>query len=244
MVALFDKNKRTISEHIRNVFKEGELDEATVVRNFRTTASDGKSYQVNHYNLDVIISVGYRVKSQRGTQFRIWATQRLKDFLVQGYAINKKRLEQKQQEVEHLKNGIHILSRVIKDEIEKSDHGMLKLFAKGLKLLDDYDHEALDSQGRSDIAAVYPDVGDYLSLIADMHSDFKSDVFAKPKDDGFSSSVNQIRQSFGETDLYPSLEEKAANLLYLSSKTIPLWMATNALLLPVFCIFWSRIICF
>lgn len=100
MVDLFDKNKRTISEHIRNIFKEGELDECAVVRNFRTTAKDGKSYSVNHYNIDVAISVGYRVKSQRGTQFRIWATQRLKEYLVQGYTLNQQRYDKNAAELQ------------------------------------------------------------------------------------------------------------------------------------------------
>jgi len=86
---LFDKNKRTISEHIRNIFKEGELPENPVVRKFRTTAADGKSYFVTYYNLDVIISVGYRVKSHRGTQFRIWTTQRLREYIVKGFALDQ-----------------------------------------------------------------------------------------------------------------------------------------------------------
>jgi hypothetical protein len=90
---LFDKNKRTISEHIRNIFSEKELNEHSVVRKFRTTAADGKSYDVNHYNLDVIISVGYRVKSQQGTQFRIWATQRLKEYIVKGFVLNDERFK-------------------------------------------------------------------------------------------------------------------------------------------------------
>jgi len=91
---LFDKNKRTISEHIRNIFKEGELLETSVVRKFRTTATDGKFYSVTYYNLDVIISVGYRVKSHRGTQFRIWATQRLREFIVKGFTLDDERLKQ------------------------------------------------------------------------------------------------------------------------------------------------------
>ncbi len=95
MVDLFDKNKRTVSEHIRNIFKEGELQEEPVVR-----ADDGKSYNVNHYNLDVVISVGYRVKSQRGTQFRIWATQRLREYLTKGYTLNQQRFEQNAKELE------------------------------------------------------------------------------------------------------------------------------------------------
>jgi hypothetical protein len=94
MGALFEKSKATISEHISNIFKEGELDESSVVRKFRTTASDNKTYHVNHYNLDVIISVGYRVKSLRGTQFRIWATQRLKEYIVKGFALDDERLKQ------------------------------------------------------------------------------------------------------------------------------------------------------
>jgi len=93
MAELFDKSKKTISEHINNIFKEGELDEIAVVRNFRTTASDGKSYNTKYYNLDVIISVGYRVKSKQGTQFRIWATQRLKEYIIKGFALNDERFK-------------------------------------------------------------------------------------------------------------------------------------------------------
>ena len=99
MVNLFDRNKRTISEHIGNIFKEGELQEPAVVRKSRTTAEDGKSYKVNYYNLDVVISVGYRIKSQRGTQFRIWATNRLKEYLIQGYSFDSKRFQKNAKEL-------------------------------------------------------------------------------------------------------------------------------------------------
>ena len=105
---LFGRDVKTIGKHVNNVFFEGELEKSAVVANIATTAADGKVYQVDHYNLDVIISVGYRVKSQQGTQFRQWATQRLKDYLVQGYAINEKRLNQKQQEVQTLKDGMQV----------------------------------------------------------------------------------------------------------------------------------------
>ena len=121
LAELFDRDVKTIGKHVNNVFKEGELDRDAVVANFATTAADGKVYQVEHYNLDVIISVGYRVKSKRGTQFRIWATQRLKDYLVQGYAINEHRLAQKQQEVQHLKTGIRILERAMTDKAEQEE---------------------------------------------------------------------------------------------------------------------------
>ena len=170
------------------------------------------------YNLDVIISVGYRVKSLRGTQFRQWATQRLKDFLVKGYAINEKRLEQKQQEVIHLKTGIQILSRAIEAKNENRENEILDIFAKGLELLDDYDHEELDTKGNTEQETIFPEYNDYIDFIAEMYSNFESDVFAKPKDDSFHSSINQIRQSFGGQELYPSIQEKAANLLYFIVK--------------------------
>ena len=113
---LFNRDIKTIGKHINNVFKEGELQKNPTVAKFATVQTEGKRQverDVEYYNLDVIISVGYRVKSQQGTQFRQWATQRLKDFLVKGYAINEKRLEQKQQEVIHLKTGIQILSKAV-----------------------------------------------------------------------------------------------------------------------------------
>ncbi len=122
LASLFDRDVKTIGKHIGNVFKEGELVKDSVVANFATTASDGKTYEVEHYNLDVIISVGYRIKSKRGTQFRIWATQRLKDYLVQGYAINEERLAEKEQEVQHLKNGIRILGRAMSAKATEPDH--------------------------------------------------------------------------------------------------------------------------
>lgn len=114
MCELFDKNKRTISEHIRNLFKEGELEENSVVRKFRTTASDGKSYETNHYNLDVIISVGYRMKSQRGVQFRQWATKTLKQHLVDGYTLNQQRLTQRGIE---FNQAIHLLSQTLNNRL-------------------------------------------------------------------------------------------------------------------------------
>ncbi|MCH8486482.1 MAG: type II toxin-antitoxin system death-on-curing family toxin [Candidatus Cyclonatronum sp.] len=170
------------------------------------------------YNLDAILSVGYRINSKRGTQFRQWATQRLKDYLVQGYAINKKRLAEKQQQVEYLKTGIRILSRAISQQASAEDSQILQIFAKGLELLDDYDHEQLDAKGKTIRKATYPELNEYLNLIAKMKSAFASDVFAKPKDKGFESSVKQIAQGFNDEDLYKSIEEKAATLLYLIVK--------------------------
>lgn len=208
MCELFEKNKRTISEHTRNIFKEGELIENSVVRKFRTTAADGKKYNVSYYNLDVIISVGYRVKSRRGTQFRQWATKRLKDYLVQGYAINEKRLEQKQQEVRRLKDGIRIISRAIEDKAGDTDFEWLKLYADGLRLLDDFDHETLDRKGKTDTSVIYPTYEEYIAMINQMRADFDSTVFGRERGGGFKSAIEQIRQGFGRKELYPTFEEK------------------------------------
>lgn len=224
MATLFNKGRSTVAEHIQNIFKEEELIEDLVCRKFRHTTQHGavkgktQKKEVKTYNLDVIISVGYRVKSKQGTQFRQWATQRLKDFLVQGYAINEERLNQKQQEVEFLKAGIRIINRAIEQKIDQSGSNMLKLFSKGLELLDDYDHETLDSKGKTEKETVYPNFEAYMLLIKSMYNEYESGVFAQPKDNSFKSSINQIRQSFARIDLYPSIEEKAANLLYFIVK--------------------------
>jgi len=137
---------------------------------------------------------------------------------VQGYAINEKRLQQKQQEVEFLKTGLRIVSRAIEQAADEQDQEVFRQFARGLALLDDYDHESLDKKGHTLKETVYPGFDDYMELIRLMYSDFKSSVFAKPKDESFHSSINQIKQSFSGKDLYPSIEEKAANLLYLITK--------------------------
>ena len=221
MAELFEKDVRTINEHIKTIYNTKELIKNSTVRKFRIVQQEGNrkvNRNIEHYNLDMIISVGYRVNSVRGTQFRIWATQRLKDYLVQGYAINEKRLAEKQQEVQYLKTGIRILGRAIETKLEENESEMLHIFAKGLQLLDDYDHQTLDKKGTSKQETIYPSVNDYLKIISEMYSDFESDVFAKPKDNSFESSVNQIRQSFANAELYPTIEEKSANLLYFIVK--------------------------
>jgi len=224
MAELFGKDRTTITRHLNKIFKEGELEEKVVCAFFAHTTQHGaikektQNKDVKYYNLDVIISVGYRVNSVRATLFRVWATRILKDYLVKGYAINEKRLQEKQQEVEYLKTGIRILNRAIEGELERKNDTILSLFAKGLELLDDYDHESLDKKGLSTKDVVYPTFDEYMVLIHEMYSEFASGVFAKPKDDSFNSSINQIKQYFDGNELYPSLEEKAANLLYLITK--------------------------
>ncbi len=219
MANLFGQTKQNISLHINNCFKEKELKANSVVKDSLTTAADGKRYKTRHYNLDVIISVGYRVKSIRGTQFRQWATQHLKDYLIDGVAINEKRLEQKNKEIQVLHDGIRILSRAIGEKAAISeDFAWLHEFSMGLQLLDDYDHESLDTTGNHSKTARYPPMAEYKELVEQMRSEFNSDVFGKEKDKGFDSAINQIKQSFGKNDVYPSVEEKAAMLLYLIVK--------------------------
>lgn len=219
MAKLFGQTKQNISLHVNNCFKERELKASSVVKESMTTASDGKRYKTKHYNLDVIISVGYRVKSVRGTQFRQWATQRLKDYLIEGVAINEKRLEQKNKEIRVLHDGIRILSRAIEEKAKIAEEfAWLQQFSTGLQLLDDYDHELLDTSGKHTKSARYPAIEEYKDLLNQMRSGFNSFVFGKQKNSGFDSAVSQIKQSIGKKDVYPSIEEKAAMLLYLIVK--------------------------
>ena len=215
---LFDVNRPAIVKHINNIYKSNELCKNSTCSILEQVAADGKKRKMNLYNLDMIISVGYRVNSTKATQFRQWATQRLKDYLVQGYAINEKRLEQKQQEVLYLKTGIQILGRAIEAKNETKNNEVLNIFEKGLELLDDYDHEELDIKGITEKETLFPEYDEYLGFITEMYSDFESDVFAKPRDDSFHSSINQIAQTFAGQELYPSIQEKAANLLYFIVK--------------------------
>lgn len=224
MSQLFGRDRTVIGRHIRNVFKEGELIEEVVCADFAHTTKHGaiegktQTKKATYYNLDVIISVGYRVKSQRGTQFRQWASQRLKEYLIQGYSINQNRLKQTSQEIQVLKSGIQILGRAIEEKAQEKGLEWLAQFAKGLTLLDDYDHERLDTNGLTKGVVNYPTKKEYHSLIDQMKKEFNSDVFGLEKDQGFESAISQITKGFGQEDFYPSLEEKAATLLYLITK--------------------------
>ena len=221
--SLFQKDKSTISRHIKNVFLSEELDKESVVANFATTAKDGKTYQVDYYNLDMIISVGYRVNSKIATQFRKWATGILKQYLVDGYAINDKRLQEQKSKVAQLQNAIRLLNRSIEHQADNLDDAkklsaLMADFASGLDLLDDYDNKTLDTKGKTIKPAVIIKKEEFLNVIDKMKPEFGSDVFANPKDESFDSSINQIYQTFGGQECYPSLEEKAAMLLYFLVK--------------------------
>lgn len=223
---LFQTDRTSILKHLRNIYTTEELSEKSTCAKFAQVQQEGKrkvSRDILHYNLDAIISVGYRVNSKRGTQFRQWATQRLKEYLVDGYAINQKRLEERNLEVQHLKTGIAILRRAIEYQAQdlidaKHLAGMLEQFSGGLALLDDYDHETLDDTGKTKHEAVIIEAADYQKVIDAMRGEFVSELFGKEKDTGFESSIRQIYQSFDGTEMYPSVEEKAALLLYLIVK--------------------------
>jgi prophage maintenance system killer protein len=217
--ALFKKDKSVISRHLKNIFSSGELSRDAVVAKNATTATDGKSYIIEYFNLDVILSVGYRVNSKRGTQFRQWATQRLKNYLIVGYALNEKRLEQKNKEIQVLHDGIRILNRSIKEKINKKEElNWLKSFSEGLQLLDDYDHEALDRVGNSSRETSFPTYNEYKEIVNHLKIKTHSSLFGIESNNGFDSAINQINRGFEEVDVYPSIEEKAAVLLYLIVK--------------------------
>ncbi len=216
LTVLFERDQSVISRHLANIFKEGEL---VKERNMQKMHIPNSDKPLTLFSLDVIISVGYRVKSISGTQFRQWATQRLKDYLIEGVAINEKRLEQKNKEIQLLHDGIRILSRAIEDQANKDENYVwLHKFSVGLQLLDDYDHESLDHEGKNTQKALYPSMGEYEEVVRLMRLEFNSELFGKKKDGGFDSSINQIKRGFGEQDLYLSIEEKAAMLLYLVIK--------------------------
>ena len=220
MARLFGKDTDTIGLHVRNVYKEGELEKLSTTEESSVVRTEGKrtvTRTIQFYNLDVIISVGYRVKSQRGTDFRIWATSVLKQHLVQGYSMNEKRLKA-------LKQTLKLASDVSKRKALSGDEGTALLqtiseYAYALDLLDDYDHQrvALRKTSRRKTKPITRE--EVIRLIEQMRVKFGgSDVFGVEKDDSLDSSLNTIMQTFDGKDLYPSVEEKAANLLYFLVK--------------------------
>ncbi len=221
---LFERDKSVISRHISNIFKEGELERDSVVAKFATTARDGKTYQVDFFNLDVIISVGYRIKSLRGTQFRIWANQVLKDYLIKGYAVNQQVLQRQAARFNELKETIKILGRALEvDELTNDESkGLLKIvsdYSYALELLDQYDYQTLkveNTSGKEVYRLTYAEAVRQIELVKETYGN--SDLFGHEKDDSFKSSLSTIYQTFDGQDLYPSIEEKAANLLYFVVK--------------------------
>jgi prophage maintenance system killer protein len=222
MADLFGRERSVITKHLRNVFKEGELEETAVRAKFAHTAGDGKTYQVQCYNLDVIISVGYRVKSKRGTQFRQWATQVLKEHLVRGFTLNEKRLQEQEQKLGDLRYTVGLLEQTLVHQAIGLDEakGLLQVitdYAYALTTLDRFDHGTLAIEQTTHPAAYLMTYEATIEIVSAMKTGFGG-LFGLEKDQGFKSALGAIYQTFGGEELYPSIEEKAANLLYFVVK--------------------------
>jgi len=226
MAGLFDRDKSVISRHLQNVFNSKELNRYLVVAKNATTAADGKTYRVDYYNLDAILSVGYRVNSKRGTQFRIWATQMLKEHLVRGFTVNERRLKEQQQRLDDLQQTVGLLGRVIEGRALKTDEaeGLLHVivdYSHALSLLDQYDHHQLairdTTKPPEPFVLTYEQSRRAIDKMGEQMG-VKRGLFGIERDDSFKSAVNTVYQTFGGSELYPSVEEKAANLLYFVVK--------------------------
>lgn len=219
MANLFDRDEKTIRKHINNVFSDGELEKENNTHFLRV---DGVKQPVAFYSLDVIISVGYRVKSQRGIQFRIWANKVLKEYLVKGYVVNKVLTEQRYTELKQL---VTVLGRTVKTQEALTSEDALNLvevvsdYAYALDTLDRYDYQQLAVEQTTNDVKFHATYEGAMQAIEELKEKFGgSQWFAHEKDDSFKSSIGQIYQTFGGQDLYPSVEEKAAMLLYLVTK--------------------------
>ncbi len=228
MAQIFNKDSDTIGLHLKNIFLEEELDEKATTENFSVVQIEGNrkvKRNIKFYNLDAIISVGYRVNSKQGTQFRQWATKRLKDFLVKGFALNEKRLHELNYKYTEIQNAIQLASKAgnIESLSSKEAKGILKVietYAYALETLDKYDHQKLTIEpAEYDLQyqkLSYSEAIQQINIWRDFQKAGK--LFGNEKDDSFKSSLETIYQTFDGVDLYPSLEEKAANLLYFVVK--------------------------
>lgn len=213
MSNLFGVDRTVIVRHIRNIYKSAELcEDATCAKNAQVQEEGGRTVRrtIPYYNLDMIISVGYRVNSKNATQFRIWATSILKQYLIKGYAINDQRLQQ-------LGEVIRIMKRTQNELDAKQVLSVIESYSTALTLLDDYDHQCMKRPEGSKATYVLS-YEECRNLIDQMRFNADSDLFGHEKDDSFKGSIGNIYQSFGGEDVYPSLEEKAANLLYFVTK--------------------------
>ena len=214
LAMLFARDIKTIGKHINNALNE-ELDNSVVAK-FATTAKDGKTYQVEYYNLDMIISVGYRVKSQNGVIFRKWANKVLKDYMIKGYAVNQKRLEFLEKTIKL----IDIAGRIDTELKASEAQEIIKVinnYSNALNLLDDYDHKRITRPNgtKNNEKITYEDC---ISIVNKLKFNSDSNLFALERDNGLKAIIGTIYQSFDGKDLYPSVQEKAANFLYLITK--------------------------
>jgi prophage maintenance system killer protein len=224
---LFEKDSDTIGTHIKNIYAEGELEEAGTTSTFSVTQQEGKrkiKRDVKFYNLDVILSVGYRVSSKRGTAFRKWANDILGDYLTKGYAHNEKLLHEKQEQLDSLKKAVALITKISFSKSLSDDQtiGLFRVlsdYTYALDILDKYDHQVLDIEAttaRENFRITYSSA---MTAIQELRTRFGgSSLFGNEKDESFQGSLAAIYQTFGGADLYPSVEEKAANLLYFVIK--------------------------
>jgi prophage maintenance system killer protein len=227
LAQLFDKDTDTIGLHLKNIYNSEELEEISTTEEFSVVQMEGKrnvTRVIKCYNLDAIISVGYRVNSKRGTQFRIWANKILKDYLVKGYSVNEKRLTQQNELLKELRESVKILGNVLKYKELSNDEsvGLLKIisdYAYALDILDQYDYQSLKihaTSGKEIFRLTYEEAIKQIELAKKYYRN--SDLFGNEKDESFKSSISTIYQTFDGKDLYPTVEEKAANLLYFITK--------------------------
>ena len=221
---IFDKDSDTIGLHLKNIYKEGELEEIRTTELFSVVQKEGKrnvNRKIKYYNLDAIISVGYRVNSIKGTQFRQWATQRLKDYLVQGYAINEKRLQEATGKFKDLQNAVKLAAKAgnvdaLTTVEAKGILGVIEQYAYALETLDKYDHQKLTIDSPATEEEIqklsYEEAMEQIIIWRDFQK--AGNLFGNEKDKSFKSSLETIYQTFDSIDLYPTFEEKAANLLY------------------------------
>jgi len=219
LVGLFQRDQSVLARHIRNVFKEGELDEKSNMQKMHIANSDKP---VAFYNLDVIISVGYRVKSQRGTQFRQWATRVLREHLVKGYTIHEQRLREESAKLLEMRRSVDLLARTLANQelVTETGRDVLQVindYAYALATLDRYDHGTLKVEKTSGPAPFVLQYDEAIAVVKSMQTDFNG-LFGLEKDQGFKSALGAIYQTFDGRDVYPSAEEKAANLLYFVVK--------------------------
>ncbi|MGO1243194.1 MAG: RhuM family protein [Sphingobacterium sp.] len=224
---LFDTDRTSLVKHIKNIYKSEELSEDATCAKFAQVQNEGSrkiKREVTHYNLDLIISVGYRVNSKRGTQFRIWANQVLKEYLVKGYAVNEQKLREQTEQFNSLKHTVNLLGNVLKNKELTSDEatGLLKVvtdYSYALDILDRYDHQQLTLEGTSDQQLFTATYEEAIQAIKDLKDKFGgSSLFGNEKDSSFKGSIGTIYQSFSGVEFYPTIEEKAANLLYFVVK--------------------------
>lgn len=220
---LFGTQRPAITKHLSNIFKTKELEESSVCSILEHTASDGKTYKTKFYNLDAIISVGYRVNSRQATQFRIWATKVLKKHLVDGYTINEKRLKMVEHKYLELQKSLKLLGNVINlEHISDETKGLITVisqYSRALDILDDYDNNRLSvPKGTKDSKYVLT-YKEARKIVNEMRKKFKSSsLFGQEKDKSFESSLGAIYQTFDGKDVYPTIQEKAATLLYFIVK--------------------------